>query len=152
MSTNSISSVTPAYPPPAQNGAQQNFQALAQAVQAGNLSGAQQGLQTMQQGMKSHHAQQAYATLTQSMPQSGASANGAVNPFQQAIASIGGALQSGDVSGAQQGLQTMQQGMKSHHGHRHHAAPEQGASSPATPASTAIATVSSVAGTLDISA
>lgn len=92
MSTNSISSVTPAYPPPAQNGAQQNFQALAQAVQAGNLSGAQQGLQTMQQGMKSHH------------------------------------------------------------GHRHHAAPEQGASSPATPASTDIATVSSVAGTLDISA
>ena len=136
MSTNSISSVTPPYPPPAQNGAQQDFQALAQAVQAGNLSG----------------AQQAYATLTQSMPQSGASANGAVNPFQQAIASIGGALQSGDVSGAQQGLQTMQQGMKSHHGHRHHAAPEQGASSPATPASTDIATVSSVAGTLDISA
>lgn len=134
MSTSSISSTTPIYQPSPQNGMQQNFQALAQAVQAGNLSA----------------AQQAYATLTQNMPQ--APAKGAADPFQQAISSIGGALQSGDISSAQGSLQTLQQGMKSHHGHRHHAVPEQSASASPAPASTAISTVSSAANTLDISA
>ena len=136
MSTSSISSTTPIYQPSPQNGMQQNFQALAQAVQAGNLSA----------------AQQAYATLTQNMPQGAPSANGAADPFQQAISSIGGALQSGDMSGAQGSLQTLQQGMKSHHGHRHHAAPQQGPSGSVAPTSTAISTASSAANTLDISA
>src|SRR6185312_9492058 len=61
------------YGPP-QNGQQQNFQSLMQAIQSGNLSA----------------AQQAYATLTANMPQgqAGQSANEQGNPMQQAMASI----------------------------------------------------------------
>jgi soluble cytochrome b562 len=136
MSTSSISSATPSYQPP-QNGGQQNFQALVQAVQSGNLTA----------------AQQAYATLTQNAPQGASTtAGGQANPFQQAISTIGSALQSGDISGAQNALQTMQQTMKSHHGHRHHTAPDQDASNTAAPASTGISTLSGATNTLDVSA
>jgi hypothetical protein len=63
--------------------------------------------------------------LIQALPSQGAKAgNGAggqSNPFQQAIQSIGSALQSGDISGAQQALQTFQSQMKgARHGHHHH--------------------------------
>jgi len=109
MSISSISSNAPAYQPPQQNGMRQNFLQLTQAVQSGDLSG----------------AQQAYASLIQALPSQGAKAgNGAggqSNPFQQAIQSIGSALQSGDISGAQQALQTFQRQMKgARHGHHHH--------------------------------
>jgi hypothetical protein len=60
------------------------------------------------------------------MPSSNANgSNGSGNPFQQAVASIGSALQSGDLSGAQQALQTMRTQMKGAHHHHHHSASQQ---------------------------
>ncbi len=55
-------------------------------------------------------------------------------PFQQGLASIGTALQSGNLAGAQQALQTLQGQMKGAHHHHHHGAgqSQQTASSPAT--------------------
>ena len=87
-----------------QNPFQQNLEALSQAVQSGNLSG----------------AQQAYAVLTQSAQAQGpnGASNGQSNPFQQGLAAIGNALQSGSISDAQSALQNLQQTMKAHHGHR----------------------------------
>jgi hypothetical protein len=120
MSTSAVSSSTPSYQPPPSNGMQNNFQALTQAIQSGNLSA----------------AQQAYATLTQNAPQGSGNGN---NPFAQAIANIGSALQSGDIGGAQSALQSMQANVKGHH-HRH--APPSQDSSNTTPPSNANATSS----------
>ncbi|MGD0192001.1 MAG: hypothetical protein ABSD74_14770 [Rhizomicrobium sp.] len=92
--------------PSQQSTLQQNFTQLTQAIQSGNLSS----------------AQQAYATLMQSMP---ASANGPTagqsgNPFQTAIAQIGAALQNGSMSAAQSALSGMQTQMRSAPHHHHH--------------------------------
>lgn len=85
---------------------QQNFAQLAQTIQSGSLS----------------NAQQAYANLMQSMPASSGSANGKTNPFQQALTQIGSALQSGNISNAQQTLSGLQSQAKGAHGHHHHRA------------------------------
>lgn len=90
---------------PQQNALRQNFQSLVQALQSGDLQG----------------AQTAYATLTQNMPSDGQNATGnRKDPFQQMIAQLGQQLQSGDLSGAQSTLQNFQAQMKAHHGHHHH--------------------------------
>jgi hypothetical protein len=97
MSVSGISNSSAAFPQPSAQQSQfrQNFSALSQAIQSGNLA----------------DAQQAYATLTQSMPN-----NNPNSPFAQALAQIGSALQSGNIAGAQQALSTMQ----AHGHHRHH--------------------------------
>ena len=110
MSISSISNAAPTFQPPPQNNIRQNFQQLSQALQSGDLSG----------------AQQAYATLLQNLPNQGANgSSNSNNPFQQAIASIGSALQSGDVSSAQQALQQLQGQMKGAHHHHHHGGGQQ---------------------------
>jgi hypothetical protein len=94
MRISALSSSIPSYQPNSQqNATQQDFQALALALQSGNLSS----------------AQQAYATLTQNAPPQGAngSSSGKTNRFQQALASIGRALQSGNLSAAQAVMQNM---------------------------------------------
>ncbi len=124
MSIGALSSSTSTNPPTSlQNTMKQNFQALTQAIQSGNVTA----------------AQQAYATLTQNMPGQGASSNGQADPFQQAIASIGSALQSGDISGAQTAMQNLTQTMKAHHGHHHHGTQNQ-STDQASSTSTAAAT------------
>jgi hypothetical protein len=114
MSISAIST-TPTFPPnPQQNTIRQDFQTLTQALQSGKLS----------------DAQAAYATLMQDMPSSNANgSNGSGNPFQQAIASIGKALDNGDQKGALQALQTMQSQMKGAHHHHHHGASQQASNS-----------------------
>jgi len=85
---------------------QANFQAfsqLANALNSGDLSG----------------AQQAYAALSQQQGSSqGASAN-ANTPFATALNQIGQALQNGDLAGAQQALASLQQAQGGHHHGRH---------------------------------
>jgi DNA-binding FadR family transcriptional regulator len=133
MSIGAVSSSTSVYQPNSQqNTMQQNFQALVQAIQSGNLSA----------------AQQAYATLTQNAQTQTAngSSNGQINPFQQALASIGSALQSGNISGAQTAMNGLLQSMKAHH---HHGSQAQGAGSTSSAAtSTSISAVSTAANSL----
>jgi DNA-binding FadR family transcriptional regulator len=110
MSISSATSSLSAYQPTTsqQNSVKQNFQQLSQALQSGDLA----------------TAQQAYATLMQSLPGQGSTSSGSQSPFQQAISSIGSALQSGDLSGAQKAMQSLQQTAQqakgAHHGHHHH--------------------------------
>jgi soluble cytochrome b562 len=105
MSLSSISAAT--YPTAAQytnwkNGMDQ----LVQAVQAGNLTA----------------AQQAYAALSQQLSSgAGSAGNGQGTPLTQALDQIGTALQSGNIGGAQQALPALQQQAQArpHHHHNH---------------------------------
>jgi hypothetical protein len=83
-----------------------DFNQLQQALSSGSLD----------------QAQQAFSTLQNDLP-SGA-ANG---PLGKALASVGDALNNGDVSGAQQAFTAMQQQVKGggHHHHHHHAQTQQ---------------------------
>jgi hypothetical protein len=142
MTIGSATSAAYVYPPTnQQNPFQQSFQSLIQAIQSGNLSG----------------AQQAYAALTQSAPAQGANgaSNGQNNPFQQGLAAIGSALQSGNISGAQSALQSLQQTMKAHHGHHHSSGmgPQNSNSQTSSQSSATIAALSGVTNSiLNISA
>lgn len=80
------------------------FLTLAQAINSGDLSG----------------AQQAYSALTQL--QSGNQGLGADpnNPLTQALNQIGQSLQDGDITGAQQALASLQQQTQGAHRHHHH--------------------------------
>jgi thioredoxin-like negative regulator of GroEL len=81
------------------------FQQLAQALQSGDLAG----------------AQQSFATLQQYAPK-GATGTG---PLGSDISGLGQALQSGDLAGAQKAFATLQQdvqklgGVRGHHHHPH---------------------------------
>ena len=133
MSISPISGGPPPFPPPGQqNPLQQNFQSLAQAIKSGDLSA----------------AQQAFTTLSQSLPQ-GSSGSGS-SPFQQALQSIGSALQSGDISGAQSALQGLQKGH--HGGHHHHAQGGDALSGVQDPSSAGSAPTSTAASLLDTTA
>jgi hypothetical protein len=87
-----------------------DFQALAQALQGGNLQGAQQAFSALQQD-------------TKSAPRTG-QAQG--NAGTSDLAALGQALRSGDLSGAQNAFASLQQDIAKlqasrHHHHRHHA-------------------------------
>ena len=93
---------------------QDNFQQLEQALQSGNLSG----------------AQQAFAALQQLMPNLSASnqtQNGQINSsqslFRTGLNAIGQALKSGDLSAAKAAFTKLQQDIQSfnkgHKGHHH---------------------------------
>ena len=120
MAVSSItSSAAGGYQPNQQTDFRQTFSQLAQAIQAGDLS----------------DAQQAYATLSDLQNQGqGPNAN---SPFAQALSQIGQALQNGDIGGAQQALQSLaQQSQGTHHNHHHHSdggAPPNSGSAPSDP-------------------
>jgi hypothetical protein len=80
------------------NPAQTQLQQLSQALQSGNLSGAQSDFATLQQAFSQS------ATTTGS-----ASGNSATNPLTQAFNQLGSDLQSGNLSAAQKDLSTVQQ-------------------------------------------
>jgi soluble cytochrome b562 len=112
----------------------QQFKQLADALNRGNLS----------------DAQQAYAALSQLQDNGqGLSAN-SNSPFAKALNQIGQALQNGDLGGAQQALQSFQQARGGHH-HGHHGSSDV---SPVlqTASSTSVATDNSTSTGVDITA
>lgn len=93
---------------------QQDFQSLADALQAGNLQGAQQAFAALQQD-RAASPRVAGVTGTQQAGQN--------SPIRQDIQALQSALQSNDLAGAQKALTTFQQDVQqaghTHH-HRHH--------------------------------
>ena len=85
----------------------QAFQQLATDLQSGNLSGAQQDFSTIQQDIQSqggghhHHSHAQDSSATQQ------------NPLAQLFSELGQALQSGNLSAAQQAYTTLQQDFQS---------------------------------------
>jgi hypothetical protein len=92
---------------------QQDFQSLAEALQAGNLQGAQQAFAAFQNDRASS-SRVAGVTGTQQAGQS--------HPIRQDIQALQSALQSNDLAGAQQALTTFQRDLQQagHGHHRHH--------------------------------
>lgn len=120
--------------PSSANGAPSNFQQLkaefqqlGQDLQSGNLT----------------QAQQDYATLSQNLPNSGATAS---SPVLQALTQLGQDLQAGNLSAAQQDYSTAQQDAQQqasqaggHHGrHHHHVESSQSSSSSSSSQSNSI--------------
>ncbi len=133
-----VSSITPAAGSSSLSGLQNNFQQrrnafdeLAQALQSGNLT----------------RAQQAFNLLTQSAPNSGQAQNGSLKDDFNTLAQ---ALQSGDLDGARKAFTAIQQDLQklgqAHHHHQHHHVQE-GAQSSGSTASGSTDSVSSSAGT-----
>jgi len=96
-----------------------NFQQLGQSLSSGNLSGAQQAFSSLQQLLPG--GQQGQSSSTSSST-SGTQGSGN-STIQQDMAALGQALQSGNLSDAQQAYAQLQQDFQAgrHHGHHHHA-------------------------------
>lgn len=112
MSVSAISSNVNVYQTTAQNRVQErraDFQQLGQALQSGDLTGAQQAFAAFQQTRSSSAAQ------GQSSPPSGQN-----NPLATDLSALGQALQSSDLSSAQKAFATLQQDMQAHQAHHHH--------------------------------
>jgi len=94
---------------------QQDFQSLAKALQSGDLSGAQQAFQALQQ-LRSNASVSPTGQTGQAKSSS--------NPLSTDVSALGSALQSGDLSGAQAAFSKLQQDMQAlaatHHRHHHH--------------------------------
>ena len=115
MSVESISSSQNFYQPNVQNNGKQfrqSFNDLAQALQSGDLSGAQSAFSELQQLRQSfqsaHHGQ--------------GKGNDKNGPLKSDIAALDQALQSGDISKAQEAFKKLQSDMqamrKNHHQHQ----------------------------------
>jgi outer membrane protein assembly factor BamD (BamD/ComL family) len=85
----------------------QAFQNLAQALQAGDLSGAQKAFAQIQQE---------WSSIGKEGNRGGTGESNSQNSLFQGLAN---ALQKGDLSSAQQIFSQIQQNMKAHHHHRH---------------------------------
>ncbi|HZQ59815.1 MAG TPA: hypothetical protein VFC24_00620 [Casimicrobiaceae bacterium] len=97
----------------------QDFAALGAALNSGDVAGAQSAFATYQKDLDAvqqvRAARQAQgASGTQDTTSQGGSAS-----FQDALKTLGTALSSGDVAGAQQAFQSLQQQMAGGHGHGH---------------------------------
>jgi hypothetical protein len=103
----------------------QEFKALADDLQSGDLSGAQKALSSLQQLLPDFTP--ATAGLTQSSDATTSSGTGSdISPITTNLTALGQALQSGDLSGAQNDFQKLMQALQSigagHHHHHHHKA------------------------------
>ena len=87
----------------------QDFEALAQALGSGDLSGAQSAFAALQQDLKN-------VGQSQSGQQAGASGQ---DKFQTALQALSQALSSGDLSAAQSAFASLQQARGHHHRHAH---------------------------------
>ena len=113
MSIDSIGAATaaPATTDTGRTRAAQDFAALSQALQQGDLAA----------------AQQAFATLQQDVPWVGRAASSqstagtTAGPVASSLQALGNALTSGDLAGAQQAFANLQQAHGGHHGHHRHA-------------------------------
>src|SRR5215470_12737299 len=106
MAVSSVCTGMHNYPSPVQNNfkqRQQDFQSLADALQAGNLQGAQQAFAALQQDRASS-PRVAEVTGTQQAGQS--------SPIRQDIQALQSALQANDLAGAQKALTTFQQDLQ----------------------------------------
>jgi hypothetical protein len=133
-----IGSTQPSYAGAAPNGFKQSaadFKSLEQALQAGNLAGAQQAFATLQQDSP----WVSRAVSGSATGNAGASA-GAASPLQ----ALSKALQAGDITAAQQAFSALQQAGK-HHGHHHHASNAANGSSASTASASVGSNVDSVA-------
>ncbi len=92
----------------------QDFSALGQALQSGNLSDAQNAFSTLQQNLQQsaqvhhHHHHHHHNGGSQGVNFGGQ----ASNPITQAFDTLGKALQSGDLTTAQQAYSTLQQDLQ----------------------------------------
>ena len=108
MSVSAISSSTGFSPVDWQTKAQQvkaDFQALAQALQSGDLKSAQQAFATFQKDLPAKSATATTASTSSTNP------NDLINTLSQA-------LQSGNLGAAQQAFSQLQQASHGHHHHR----------------------------------
>ena len=111
-----------------------DFKSLAQALQSGDLAGAQQAFATLQQDSP---------WVSRAVSASDTANGGAGSTVASALQTLSKALQSGDISGAQQAFAALQQAFQTgHHGHHHHA-PAGASSAPAVPVNNTVATVGS---------
>jgi hypothetical protein len=103
MAASAISSFSPTYQAPnSQSDFRQTFGQLVGAINAGDLSG----------------AQQAYASLSDQQANGQGPALNPNSPFAQALGQIGQALQGGDIGAAQTSLASLRS--QGHGGHHHH--------------------------------
>ncbi|MGO9018619.1 MAG: hypothetical protein ACLQVJ_09755 [Syntrophobacteraceae bacterium] len=112
MSVSAVSSTDSSYQTNLQTGftqVQNDFNQLGQALQSGDLAGAQSAFATLQQDMQN---------VSQSQSQSGQQ--------QSNWSALASALQSGDLAGAQQAFAALQ---TNHHHHHHHSGGSQGTGS-----------------------
>lgn len=135
-----IQAATQASAGAAGNAVTTDFSALGTALSSGSLSGAQDAVTKLQQDVQTYrqgnnkfgsleHAEDIYKSMQQSTT-SGASANGSGASLNADMTALGQALQSGNISSAQdayaklqQDLQSTQQGQGvGRHHHHHHAA------------------------------
>jgi len=111
------------YPSPVQNNfkqRQQDFQNLADALQAGNLQGAQQAFAALQKDCSSSPN---VTSVT------GTSQTGQSSPLRQDIQTLQSALQANDLAGAQKALTSFQHDLQQvgqAHPHRHHHGGQEG--------------------------
>jgi hypothetical protein len=100
---------------------QQDFQNLADALQAGNLQGAQQAFAALQ---KDRSSSPNVTSVT------GTSQTGESSPLRQDIQTLQSALQANDLAGAQKALTNfqhdLQQAGQAHHYRHHHSGGGQG--------------------------
>ena len=119
MSVDSINSTSGAYSQSIQSGQasafkqrRQDFNALSQALDSGDLAGAQSAFAALQQSM-------------QNVSQGQGGQKTGQNNVQDAMTALEKALSSGDLSGAQNAFATLKQDMQNagqaHHHHHHHA-------------------------------
>jgi DNA-binding FadR family transcriptional regulator len=120
-----------------------DFKSLAQALQSGDLAGAQQAMASLQQD--SPWVNRALSGATDGNSTSGGAAT---SPLQ----ALSKALQSGDLAGAQQAFAKLQQAVGGHHGHHHHAASAASSATASTTATSAPATSAAAGGSVDTTA
>ena len=118
MSVQGISASTNRYATNTQNSSSSlsgDFKALITAIQSGDLSGAQSAFSQIQGLLGSN---------TSVQPASSSQSSGSQTQFSVDFAALGNALQSGDMSGAQDALKKLGQDLqstgKAHHHHHHH--------------------------------
>jgi hypothetical protein len=130
--------------------ASQDFAALAQALQQGDLAGAQQAFSTLSQDVP----WVGRVASSQSAASSSTSGNATgTGPVTSAIQNLASALQSGDLAGAQKAFAALQQahgGGGHHHGHHHHSDSQASSTTttPTTPTPAVTATTGSAVDTL----
>ena len=90
-----------------------DFAALGNALQAGDVAAAQSAFATYQQDLDT--VQQIRAARQAQPPTQGSSSS-----FDDVLKALSQALSSGDLAGAQQAYQSLQQQVASGHGHHHH--------------------------------
>jgi ribosomal protein S20 len=144
VSISSISSVTSSYQPTLNNWLnnlsqiRQGFKDLASALQAGNLTDAQNAFTALQQLLPNSSAG--------NQTQNGQQGSGQ-NPFATDFNALSQALQSGDLAKARDAFAKLQQDIQSvqghHHRHHHHKA---SASTQSTASTTSSSSVGSTAG------